>query len=234
MRSGSISYFSNLIYLLYLRLIGLGVMSFFLLYPYQKGMSQALTPEQIEQMLIEELLLLSSGNDLEAPWDPRPQRIRPPSVGNRGSIRIPSRSPTHRIGRPDLDHSKSKFRTGPSTPTRRKITPLPDDHPQVTNRYYNKVTKQMLYIPKRIDYDHQTDRAIAEHNRLLDVQRRNGRNEFLSKLISEAKLKVKKAKKNAMAAGNYFVNGVHYSQFYEEENFPSARDFLVKSEIPHG
>ena len=184
MRSGSISYFSKLIYLLYLRLIGLGVMSFFLLYPYQKGMSQALTPEQIEQMLIEELLLLSSGNDLEAPWDPRPQRIRPPSVGNRGSIRIPFRSPTHRIGRPDLDHSKSKFRTGPSTPTRRKITPLPDDHPQVTNRYYNKVNKQMLYIPKRIDYDHQTDRAIAEHNRLLDVQRRNGRNEFLSKLIS--------------------------------------------------
>ena len=71
MRSGSISYFSNLIYLLYLRLIGLGVMSFFLLYPYQKGMSQALTPEQIEQMLIEELLLLVVM--IWAPWDPRPQ-----------------------------------------------------------------------------------------------------------------------------------------------------------------
>jgi hypothetical protein len=179
-------------------------------------------------------MLLSSGNDVEAPWDPRPQRVRPPSVGNRGSIRIPSRSPTHRIGRPDLDHSRSKFRTGPSAPTRREITPLPNDHPQVTNRYFNKVTKQMLFIPQRIDYDHQTDRAIAEHKRLLDVQRRNGRNEFLSKLISEAKLKVKKAKKNAMAAGNYYVNGVHYSQFYEQENFPSARDFLVKSQIPHG
>src|SRR6056300_530580 len=98
------SSFSNLIYFIYLRLIGFGIMSFLLLYPDQKGMSQALTPEQIEQILMEELMLLSSGNDVEAPWDPRPRRVRPPSVGNRGSIRIPSRSPTHRIGRPDLDH----------------------------------------------------------------------------------------------------------------------------------
>ena len=122
MRSGSISYFSNLIYLLYLRLIGL-VMSFSFV-SISKG-NVRLTPEQIGKMLIEELLLLSSGNDRSSVGS-CPQRIRPPSVGNRGSIHS-SRSPTHRIGHSDLDHSKVTNR--PSTPTRENYL-LPDDHPQ--------------------------------------------------------------------------------------------------------
>ena len=147
--------------------------------------------QNINMVQMEDLFepLDSGGEYIEEPWDPRPQRVRPPSVGNRGSISIPTRSFKYLPGRPDLDHSRSKLRTGPSTPSKRKITPLPSNHPCVTNRKYDPTTRKVLYVPSRLDYDHQTDLAIAELDRLIDIRRRNGRNEFLSKLIKEAEKK---------------------------------------------
>ena len=176
----------------------------------------------------------SGGEYIEEPWDPRPQRVRPPSVGNRGSISIPTRSFNYLPGRPDLDHSRSKLRTGPRKPSKRKITPLPSNHPCVTNRKYDPATRKVLYVPSRLDYDHQTDLAIAELDRLIDIRRRNGRNEFLSKLIKEAEKKIEESKKNAVAAGNFYVNGVHFEDFYAKKSFPKPEDFLVKSYIPEG
>ena len=92
----------------------------------------------------------------------------------------------------------------------------------------------MIYVPSRIDYDHQTDLAIAELHRLIDIEKRNGKTEFLSKLIKEARINIKRAKRNALAAGNYYVNGVHIDRFYSTKKFPRSEDFIMKSFIPNG
>ena len=184
-----------------------------------------------QEVRIRDHPLATDINEPEAPWDPRPQRVRPPPVGNRGAIRIPVRP---QIDRPDFKHDRNKLRTGPSTPTRRKITKLPRDHPCVTNQKYDPSTNRMIYVPSRIDYDHQTDLAIAELHRLIDIEKRNGKTEFLSQLIKEARINIKRAKRNALAAGNYYVNGIHIDRFYSTKKFPRSEDFIMKSYIPNG
>lgn len=177
--------------------------------------------------------LSSLENEPETPWDPRPQRIRPPSVGNRGAIRIPTPSRGFQVGRPDFNYESNKLRTGKSTPIKRKIFPLPSNHPNVANRKYNPVTKRTAYVPVRLDYDHETDMAIAELNRLNDIQKRNGKNETLSQFIEKAKINIKKAKMNAVAAGNYYINGVHIDKFFPEKDFPDPENLVMKSLVPN-
>jgi hypothetical protein len=176
---------------------------------------------------------MSERNAPDSPWNPRPQRVRGSLVGNRGAVRVPVRAPSYASGRPDLKHNRTILRTGPSTPVKRKISPLPANHPCISNRMYNPVTRRTLYIPSKLDYDYETDQELAELNRLMEIKNRNGKNEILSKLIQDAKKKVKKAQNNAIAAGNFYINGIHYEKFYKHDEFPNPEDLILVSTIPN-
>ena len=52
-------------------------------------------------------------------------------------------------------------------------------------------------------------------------------NEFLSKLIKEAEKKIEVSKKNAVAAGNFYVNGVCIFEDFMRKSFPKPKTFWL-------
>ena len=176
-------------------------------------------------------VIIIDQSELGPPWGPKKKKGKRLKVVSQGAIRIPVISPRFKSGRPDLVHDRSNVQMGESTPIERKILPLPNDHPCVTNRKYNRITGKMSYVPPRIDFDQETERAVFRLRRFLEIEKRNGKTPALTELIKEAKGEVKKAQNNAMAAGNFYVNGIPFGDYHKNDAFPDAENLIMVSKI---